>query len=268
MFYFFWKILFSFLFSTQLSAFRSISARPGQCRWYFFRPSSTECFVFSSWQWSGRPWWSNGRKSKTVCPNWRINVTNGSWHNKYEWWRLLWWCCRCVSADSFQLPLMLHFFWDSVNNYLRQIFAAEHVLNIISIVHYSNLCPTQHKDPIKEFFKAQLNQLFTFTEYAPWKAFLGKCLNVICTFIWTYMDVFVMVLSVGLANRFKLLNDDLMQTKGEVHIFWSTPMQCSHSERFYFFIRSLRHKSFGQHGADSIAVYAHSANWSMMLSRK
>lgn len=99
-------------------------------------------------------------------------------------------------------------------------------MNIISIVHYSNKCLTHATDPIKEFFLAQLNQLFTFTEYAPWKAFLGKCLNVICTFIWTYMDVFVMVMSVGLANRFAMLNDDLKRIKGKVYskqfLFWGS----------------------------------------------
>lgn len=103
-------------------------------------------------------------------------------------------------------------------NKIKIRIAAEHILSIITIVHYSNKCP-KYKDPIKEFFITHLDQIFAFTDYAPWKAFLGKCLNVICTFIWTYMDVFVMVMSIGVANRFKLLNDDLMRIKGEVCVY-------------------------------------------------
>lgn len=34
--------------------------------------------------------------------------------------------------------------------------------------------------------------------------------------MWTYMDVFVMAASVGLSTRFKQINDNLMQHKGEV----------------------------------------------------
>lgn len=96
------------------------------------------------------------------------------------------------------------------------IVTAEHILNIISIVHFANSCPHPQKDPIRDFFLVNLSQLFKFTSYAPWKAFLGKILNVICTFIWSYMDLFVMLISVGLSNRFKLVNEDLMRIKGQV----------------------------------------------------
>lgn len=75
-------------------------------------------------------------------------------------------------------------------------------------------------DPIKEFFLKQMFEMWQFTEYAPWKAFFGKCLNVMSTFIWTYMDVFVMVISAGLSNRFAILSDDLMRVKGKVSVVW------------------------------------------------
>lgn len=94
----------------------------------------------------------------------------------------------------------------------------EHILNIISIVYYSKNCLHQNK-PIDEFFKVQLSQLFRVTSFSSWKAFIGKFINVVATFVWNYMDVFVMVVSVGISTRFKQLNADLQQVKGAVRIY-------------------------------------------------
>lgn len=70
-------------------------------------------------------------------------------------------------------------------------------------------------DFVRDFFYAQLSQLFKITDYALWKAIIGKYLNIICTFMWTYMDIFVMVTSVGLSDRFAILNEDLKRMRGQ-----------------------------------------------------
>lgn len=62
----------------------------------------------------------------------------------------------------------------------------------------------------------ELESLFVYTTYAPWKAFIGRIVNTITAFMWTYMDVFVMAASVGLSSRFKQINENLMKHKGEV----------------------------------------------------
>lgn len=94
--------------------------------------------------------------------------------------------------------------------------SVEHILNIISIVYYAKKC-LDPEDPLKEFFKSQLSQLFTFLPYSPWTAFFGKLVNVIATFCWNYMDLFVMMISIGLSSRFKQINMDLERIKGEVN---------------------------------------------------
>lgn len=91
----------------------------------------------------------------------------------------------------------------------------EHTLHIISIAHYSQTC-LKTKEPIKEFFESQLSQLFTFFPFSPWLAFFGKLVNIISTFAWSFMDLFLMMVSVGLSSRFKQINDDLERIKGEV----------------------------------------------------
>lgn len=54
-------------------------------------------------------------------------------------------------------------------------------MNLISIVHYSQTC-LDPNEPVKEFFRVQLSQMYTFLPYSPWLSFLGKFLNVIATF--------------------------------------------------------------------------------------
>lgn len=90
------------------------------------------------------------------------------------------------------------------------------MLNIISIVFFSNECSPNAKDPIQDFFRAEQSQIFAFTSYTPLKAFVGKCINVITTFLWSYMDLFVMLVSVGLAERFRQINENLFKFKGQV----------------------------------------------------
>lgn len=102
---------------------------------------------------------------------------------------------------------------------------AEHVLSMVTIVESTKRCKVHEnsEDFVKDFFFAQLSQLFAVTEYAVWKAFLGKYLNIICTFLWSYMDLFVMLMSVGLSSRLKILNDDLERVKGlnMSAVYWS-----------------------------------------------
>lgn len=102
--------------------------------------------------------------------------------------------------------------------YEIHLFSVEHILNIVSIVHTANQCVTHrpNADPIKDFFMTQLSPLFAYTSYASWKAFFGKVLNVISTFLWSFTDVFLILMSIGLTTLFKQLNKDLMKFKGKV----------------------------------------------------
>lgn len=50
-----------------------------------------------------------------------------------------------------------------------------------------------------------------------WIAIVGKVTNVIATFCWNFMDLFVMIISIGLSSRFKQINKDLQRIKGQVN---------------------------------------------------
>lgn len=94
-------------------------------------------------------------------------------------------------------------------------FLAEHVLNAFSIVYFAKVC-LDRDDLYEELFRVQLSHLFIVFPYSVWIAIVGKVVNVIATFCWNYMDLFVMMISAGLSTRFKQINEDLQRIKGKV----------------------------------------------------
>ncbi|KAI8118769.1 Gustatory receptor for sugar taste 64f [Lucilia cuprina] len=98
----------------------------------------------------------------------------------------------------------------------------EHLLSCISVIHYSNFCPITN-DPIENFFRLSNEHIFKIFPYSNWWGWYGKISNFISTFTWNYMDIFVMIISIGLASKFQQLNENLMQYKNKQMspAFWS-----------------------------------------------
>lgn len=82
-------------------------------------------------------------------------------------------------------------------------------------MYFANVC-LDKDDLFKELFQVQLSHLFIIFPYSPWIAIVGKMVNVISTFCWNYMNLFIMIISAGLSTRFKQINEDLQRIKGEV----------------------------------------------------
>lgn len=91
----------------------------------------------------------------------------------------------------------------------------EHILNIVSIIMEA-ISHQPQRNPLHVLFEVQVPLIFTFTELTWWKALLSKWFNIVVTFAWSFMDLFVMCVSVGLASQFKQINADLQQMKGRV----------------------------------------------------
>lgn len=111
---------------------------------------------------------------------------------------------------------LFHFSLYKIYMKIVSLFIAEHLLSIISTAFYSITCTPKKTEPFEDYFRMELNQLFAYFEYSPYLAFLGKALNILSTFMWTYMDLFVMVVSIGLSTQFKKINKHLMKYKGKV----------------------------------------------------
>lgn len=92
---------------------------------------------------------------------------------------------------------------------------AEHLLSIISAINYASFC-NRTDDPIRNFFEMTNDEIFYVLNYSTPLALWGKIQNVYSTFIWNYMDIMVMIVSIGLASKFRQLNDNLLKFKGLV----------------------------------------------------
>ncbi|EDW19619.1 uncharacterized protein Dmoj_GI13884 [Drosophila mojavensis] len=99
---------------------------------------------------------------------------------------------------------------------------AEHLLSIVSAINYAEFC-SRTDDPIRNFFELTNDEIFYALNYSAPLALWGKLQNVYSTFIWNYMDILVMIVSIGLASKFRQLNDNLLRFKG-LHMaaaYWS-----------------------------------------------
>lgn len=91
----------------------------------------------------------------------------------------------------------------------------EHLLTAMSTIYYVKACRPDY-DPVAGFFERQIIQLFSLTSYELWKGLCGKTVNVMAAFVWNYMNIFVVIISIGISSRLKQLNDELERVKGEV----------------------------------------------------
>lgn len=102
----------------------------------------------------------------------------------------------------------------------------EHMLSIVAAVYYTPNCPNI-KDPIKMFFKSNFLFVFYYFEYSEIRGFVVKFINVISTFVWSYIDLFVIIVSIGLSHTFRRINNHLMTHKREkmTEQFWGEQRQ-------------------------------------------
>lgn len=91
----------------------------------------------------------------------------------------------------------------------------EHLLTAMSTIYYVKACRPDY-DPVAGFFERQIIQLFSLTKYELWKGLFGKTVNVMAAFVTNYMNIFVVMISIGISSRLKQLNDELQRVKGEV----------------------------------------------------
>lgn len=115
--------------------------------------------------------------------------------------------------------------------WFSELFLVEHLLNAFSIMYFARVC-LDRDDLFEELFRVQLSHLFIIFPYSVWIAIVGKVVNVIGTFCWNYMDLFIMMISAGLSTRFKQINEDLQRIKGKVKPCAKTIPSKSRSMKF------------------------------------
>ncbi|KAH8270679.1 hypothetical protein KR044_005707, partial [Drosophila immigrans] len=90
---------------------------------------------------------------------------------------------------------------------LLSLSLMEHLLSIIAFV-YHDFCPSR-RDPIESYLYGAGPQLFYVFRYSNWLGWLAKLQNVLLTFSWSYMDIFLMLLGIGLTDLLTRLTHHL-----------------------------------------------------------
>lgn len=137
---------------------------------------------------------------------------------------------RKISCEKFGYCRLLSFFWHWVFLFKWFFFfrwktwvhsdslsiLVEHVLSVGSNLHFISVCQRK-KDPVVEMVNSDVPYLFTNDERMPvWVAIGVKLISVYATFVWNFLDIFIMVISIALTTHFKLFNCELKQAKSEV----------------------------------------------------
>ncbi|KAF5283940.1 hypothetical protein FQR65_LT13701, partial [Abscondita terminalis] len=74
------------------------------------------------------------------------------------------------------------------------------------------------------FVKIIYHYVFTYVTFSFWKGFLLWIVNVMCTITWNYMDLFIILISVAVAQKFRAVNHQLrlgIASKSKDYLFWS-----------------------------------------------
>lgn len=102
--------------------------------------------------------------------------------------------------------------------YINYFYSAEHLLSIVTNLPISTKCNSQ-RDRVRDYFIVEYDQFFRFVEFTVFNAIIVKWINILGTFAWSFMDLFVMLIAIGLSTRFHQLNICLKKAKGKVIFF-------------------------------------------------
>lgn len=115
-------------------------------------------------------------------------------------------------------------------NRLRKTFfivtclsVVEHILGIIATIFAAFACPIDPDDKVKSFFMEHLPVFFEGRDtYSSTIAALAKLANLVNTFMWFYVDLFVMLIAIGLSSTFRLFCDylEMFENKKTSQMFW------------------------------------------------
>ncbi|XP_045471607.1 gustatory receptor for sugar taste 64e-like isoform X2 [Harmonia axyridis] len=85
----------------------------------------------------------------------------------------------------------------------------EHLLFILNDISKTSVCKGEETNKIEEYFNIAHPQVFRLVAFSYWAAVLVKLANIISTFTWNYTDSFIILISSGLAVRFKQIAETI-----------------------------------------------------------
>lgn len=96
------------------------------------------------------------------------------------------------------------------------------------------ICTSQTN--LEGYFRQAWPQLYFVATYdGGWKAFFMELINYYCNFLWSFMDIFIIAISICLSTRFRQLNDHLEKFKGMVN-GWDFCLWPANETPLYLFV--------------------------------
>ncbi|XP_076378781.1 gustatory receptor for sugar taste 64f isoform X2 [Megalopta genalis] len=77
-----------------------------------------------------------------------------------------------------------------------------------------------NSDVVGIYFQSQFPQVFSTISYSLWKGILVDLINVLSTFSWNFVDLFLILISIALVEQFRQLNNRLSSIKGKAMPEW------------------------------------------------
>ncbi|XP_076392796.1 gustatory receptor 5a for trehalose isoform X6 [Megachile rotundata] len=103
------------------------------------------------------------------------------------------------------------------------IFAlVEHTFSILHGYIRAKDCAQFRGDPdiTGVYFQSQFPQIFSRISYSLWKGILIDIINILSTFSWNFVDLFLILISIALADQFRQVNSRLYSIRGKAMPEW------------------------------------------------
>ncbi|KAK1137715.1 hypothetical protein K0M31_002210 [Melipona bicolor] len=98
----------------------------------------------------------------------------------------------------------------------------EHSLSIAQGYIKAKECAAFQGDPniFGVYFQMQFPQIFSRISYSLWKGILVDLINILSTFSWNFVDLFLILISIALTAQFRQLNSRLNSIRGKAMPEW------------------------------------------------
>uniref|UniRef100_A0A0U5APM3 Putative gustatory receptor n=1 Tax=Reticulitermes speratus TaxID=60591 RepID=A0A0U5APM3_9NEOP len=92
----------------------------------------------------------------------------------------------------------------------------EHIFSHVRVIRLAVLCAIEDgMDGICTYFFNSFPHVYDYIPCSLWNGVIVFLINVLCAFAWTYMDLFIVLMSVALADKFRQLNRCLQSVQGK-----------------------------------------------------
>jgi len=97
--------------------------------------------------------------------------------------------------------------------------AVQHIFSHVRAIRVAVLCAMEDKmDGVCTYLFNSFTHMYDYFPCSLWNGVIMFIINVLCAFAWTYMDLFIILMSIALADKFQQLNRCLQSVQRKVFL--------------------------------------------------